>query len=280
MPGENVKTFRWLGVAGVELTYGGRVLMVDPYLTRFGFLRQWVGPVRPDGASIRAAVPRCDVVLVTHSHWDHLMDVPEIVSYTGATVIGSPNTLQLLTLLCVPPQGVSVTEAGQSFGVHDFLVRVFEASHPWAPGYGPGTIPVNLRPPLRARDYRMDRLFRFHVEVDGIALATEPGDGPWQAQEASVLLVSPRHAEDRLVDILQATHPRTVIPYHWDDMYRPLSQPLRPMMAPPTLSLRFFGRMDLRAFHERIRRIDPRLRVFYPEVLRPYPLEDLVGAES
>ncbi|HET6487619.1 MAG TPA: hypothetical protein VFH83_14425, partial [Spirochaetia bacterium] len=215
--------------------------------------------------------------LVTHSHWDHLMDVPEIVSYTGATVIGSSNTAQLLTLLGVAPANISVTRAGQSFRVRDFRVRVFEATHLRAPGFGPGKLPANLRPPLRARDYRMDRLFRFHVEVDGISTATEPGDGPWQAQDTSILLMSPRHAEDRLAQILQRTHPTTVIPYHWDDMYRPLWKPLRPMMAPPTFSLRPFRRIDPRGFQGRVRRIDPRVRVFYPEVLQTYCLEDLVA---
>ena len=124
----------------------------------------------------------------------------------------------------------------------------------------------------------MDRLFCFHIEVSDITLATEPGDGPWNVGETMVLLLSPRHTEDRLAAIFERTHPKTVIPYHWDDMYRTLARPLRAMMAPPTVSLRPFRRMDLNAFQERVRRIDPHPRVFLPEVMKTYALRDLLAS--
>ncbi len=52
------------------------------------------------------AFPRCDFVLVTHAHWDHLMDVPDVVLNTGATALGSANTCQLLALLGVAPEPI------------------------------------------------------------------------------------------------------------------------------------------------------------------------------
>ena len=32
-------------------------------------------------------MPRCRVVLVTHAHYDHLLDVPEVARNTGARTL-------------------------------------------------------------------------------------------------------------------------------------------------------------------------------------------------
>jgi L-ascorbate metabolism protein UlaG (beta-lactamase superfamily) len=52
--------FTWLGHAGVEIaTPGGQVVLVDP----------WFG--NPNSPRAEAAQPRCDVLLLTHGHFDH-----------------------------------------------------------------------------------------------------------------------------------------------------------------------------------------------------------------
>lgn len=69
----------WLGAAGFHLKYVGKELLLDPFLSR------------PDGAS---PIPRTDVdnfrqislILVTHGHFDHAMDVGELAKKTGAMV--------------------------------------------------------------------------------------------------------------------------------------------------------------------------------------------------
>ena len=59
----------WLGHAAVEIrTPGGRTVLIDP----------WLGnPKSPKPAS---AVDRCDVLLVTHGHCDHLGDAIALAS--------------------------------------------------------------------------------------------------------------------------------------------------------------------------------------------------------
>ena len=76
--------FRWFGVAGIELKTNNCVLIIDPYFTRVPFYKMWVGKVIPDSKLIDQKIKYCDFVLVTHSHIDHLMDVPDIVSASEA----------------------------------------------------------------------------------------------------------------------------------------------------------------------------------------------------
>ena len=78
-------SFRWLGAAGIELETSGEVLLVDPYLTRIPLWKTLFGRIQPDMSAVQS-IEKCDYILVTHSHFDHLLDVPPIVLKTGAIV--------------------------------------------------------------------------------------------------------------------------------------------------------------------------------------------------
>ena len=64
----------WLGHSTFHLALpGGEVVLIDPWLSN---------PKFPEGF----ALDRVDVLLLTHGHFDHIMDIPEIVSKTEATI--------------------------------------------------------------------------------------------------------------------------------------------------------------------------------------------------
>ena len=64
-------------------------MLVDPYMTRAP-VEDEAAPLVPDEAAIRAFTPaRVDAILVGHSHYDHLLDVPSIARRTGARVVGT-----------------------------------------------------------------------------------------------------------------------------------------------------------------------------------------------
>ena len=83
----------WLGVSGYRLSYEGRTLFVDPYLSRVPFrdlvLRR---QALPDPAALDRFVdaPGETVgVLVGHTHFDHAVDAPAIARRTGCRAYGS-----------------------------------------------------------------------------------------------------------------------------------------------------------------------------------------------
>ena len=69
-------TFTWYGHSCVELrTPGGRVVLLDP----------WFGnPTSPRAA---AEVDQCDVMLVSHGHFDHIGSAPRQVAEADALTI-------------------------------------------------------------------------------------------------------------------------------------------------------------------------------------------------
>lgn len=261
---------RWLGVGGIELRAEDQVLLIDPYLTRLPLWRMAIGCVRPNRELIAARIARCDFVLVTHPHVDHLLDVPDVLHTTGAVSLGSANTCRLLGALGVPPGQIREIDVGDRLTLGDFRVEVLPAGHTtfwgWLPYNGP--LPPDPRPPLRARDYRMDRCFGYLVDADGARLLHCPGTGA----PADVLTVKPLGTHARYEALLRQARPRVVIPVHWDDFCRPLSKPVRPTLAPSGQAVPPLKRIDLAQFKRMIQRIAPGTQVLIPKVFRTYNL--------
>ena len=72
-------TLKWLGVAGFELRFGKRQALVDPFLSR------------PYDAKPRLPITRqdykdFDLLIATHTHFDHFADVPYLAATVDAPV--------------------------------------------------------------------------------------------------------------------------------------------------------------------------------------------------
>jgi L-ascorbate metabolism protein UlaG (beta-lactamase superfamily) len=272
--------FRWLGVAGIELKAADQILVIDPYFTRFPAWRMWLGRVQPNRELIAERIPHCDSVLVTHAHFDHIMDVPNIAGDTGATVYGSANSCRLVALCGVPEEKIQGIKAGDRLNLESFQVEVRSAKHRRAPGFLPGPLASDLEPPLRARDYRMDDCLSFLVSVQGLRLLTDPGARPSDAAAADLLFVFPGMDRSYYEALLELVQPRVVIPIHWDDFFRSLSRPLRPFWKLPRVALPPLQRTNLARFKQMMEQLAPGVTVLEPEILRPYDLGKFKAASS
>lgn len=273
---------RWLGVAGVELNVDGQVLVIDPYFTRFPLWKMWGGPVRPNSTLIAKHIQRCDHILVTHSHFDHVMDVPVAAIQTGAMVMGSPNTCQIARASGVPAEQIRQIEAGDRLELGAFQVDVLPALHGKTPidRIINGPVRAGLRPPLRALDYRMDACFTFLVETGGLHLLIGSCETVKENIRADVLFVGTvmltKEPRSYYQALLARVRPKIIIPYHWDDMYRPLSMPIRPTFEPPAWAIPPLRRIDLSGFSHMIDEVAPGTKVIIPEIFRSYAVDELL----
>jgi L-ascorbate metabolism protein UlaG (beta-lactamase superfamily) len=72
----------WLGHATFRITSTtGKVIVIDPFLKK--------NPRTPAKYKDLAAVGKVDLILVTHGHPDHVSDLGELATLTGATVIAN-----------------------------------------------------------------------------------------------------------------------------------------------------------------------------------------------
>ena len=102
---------QWLGTSGFALTYEGRRVLIDPYVTRVPlsaiFRRRALQPARDRIAQLLGTA---DAVLVGHTHFDHAMDVPAVAALTGARVYGSRSAAKLLALHDLERQAIELDD--------------------------------------------------------------------------------------------------------------------------------------------------------------------------
>jgi L-ascorbate metabolism protein UlaG (beta-lactamase superfamily) len=246
-PGSSGVTLRWLGTNAWELTFDGTTVLVDPWVTRFPTGAYTPGGARPetpltvDRAAVDRHLPRADVVLVCHGHFDHLTDVPYVASRTGATVLGTESHHAMLRALGAPADQLSTVRGGERLTFPGCTVEVVESLHAPAgprrqvpfPGTRPG--PGPLPRPTTIADlveggtlaYQItvgDRFRIFVLSTANFAERAVAGLRPDLAIVAAGGAAVPDYAR-RLMRALD--QPAWVLPTHWDDIDLPLDQPAR-----------------------------------------------------
>ena len=265
-------SFRWFGVAGLELHADNQILLIDPFFTRPPLWNLFFGRVSPNHELIAKHISRADAILITHTHYDHLMDVPEVARITGATVYGSRNTCELLELLSVPRAQIQEIHVGDELSLGNINVTVFAAQHMRLPIYTSGALPRSLAPPLRLRDYVMDECFSFLIRAGDVRLLDWAGVSQ-AGVPADVLFTQAFQSQAHYQSLVSSVNPRVVVPIHWDDFFRPLSNSLVPFFAPPRPPFPFVRRINLRGFKQSIETQLPKTNVLIPEVFRVYDVD-------
>jgi L-ascorbate metabolism protein UlaG (beta-lactamase superfamily) len=116
----------WLGQAAFKITTpGGKVIVIDPWLT--------TNPKTPAGFKNLAALGKVDLILVTHAHFDHFADAPDLARmnnapmYTGAGLGNTVVTLGMLPANLAPRFGKGGTIA--PFGPNGVKITATHAEH-------------------------------------------------------------------------------------------------------------------------------------------------------
>ena len=115
-------TLDWLGVSTYRLVVDDLVIFLDAYIDR--------NPLATPVGMRVADVQRADYVLVGHSHFDHLWGAERIAHQTGATIIGSHESVRLMEIEEVPDEQLVAVAGGERIRLSDSVsVRVFPSQH-------------------------------------------------------------------------------------------------------------------------------------------------------
>ncbi len=264
--------FRWLGVAGMEFNYDGFTLLIDPYLSRISLLKFLFGKVQPDERKIFSRIIDANALLVTHSHFDHLMDVPVIAKKYNSTVYGSPNTCALLERLEVPPAQIQEVAPKDEFTTGPFHIQVIKSSHPFVPFSKTASLPKPSKPPQRALDFGMDSQFAYRISIGQNTLLTDPGIKVGK-DVIDILFISTLHGTRVVHHILKTLNAAVIIPIHWDNYFKALPASLKA----PGWGLLPCNRVFLKTLKKMVYALTPRGCFFIPEPFKYYSLEDILN---
>jgi L-ascorbate metabolism protein UlaG (beta-lactamase superfamily) len=193
-------------------------------------------------------------------------------------VYGSANTCHTLAELGVADERLHELAAGECFRVGPFAVEAMAAVHatllrrPILAGPPPSV----LSSPPRLREYRMDVDLSFRIEIESYRLLDWSSESTQGAIAADMLLVKPFGTREYYRKLVGTVRPSVVVPIHWDDFFRPLSKPVRPMMRYPRWRIPPLRRLDLEEFRAVIASVAPGTPVFVPRMFEEYELGALL----
>ncbi len=230
---------RWLGAAGHVVQTETTTVLLDPFLTRPGLLRTAAGRLRPTPERWRHWLPeRVDAICCGHSHYDHLLDAPEIARRTGALLFGSRTTACFARAHGLPStQIVEVPAGGLRRRVGDVEIRFIPSLHgrivagrvPF-----PGKVEQPPELPARVFHYRMGGAFGIHLSTpfgrlyhNGSADLIDAELASLRADTILVGLAGRRATPGYLGRLMRLLRPRLIVPTHHDLFFAPLETGVR-----------------------------------------------------
>jgi L-ascorbate metabolism protein UlaG (beta-lactamase superfamily) len=226
----------WLGVSGYRLSYEGRTLFVDPYLSRVPF-RRLVGrrAALPSAAALDRflrAPGETVGVLVGHTHFDHAVDAPEIARRTGCRAYGSRSLVSLMALHGLAERAVEV-EPYRTYELGPFEVSFTPSLHSklllgLAVPYD-GELSCEHLDGLAPGAYRCGQVWGIAIAVAGLRFYHQGSanliDDAIREREVDVFLagVAGRSfTSDYWRRVIGRLEPRAIVPTHYDNFFRPL----------------------------------------------------------
>jgi len=288
----NQVVLKYLGTAGWEITDGSTVVLIDPYLSRIngpappgggsghpmaGDTRRaygWGDIASPDVSAIDSHIQKADFVLVTHTHYDHILDVPHIALKTGALVIGTESTENVMRAYGVPEEHLITVRGGEDYQFGSFSLKVIPSIHSPLDHkryFSSAIAPAGIKAPLTLEQihpeggtlaylirFRRHQILAFggmnYVEREIVGL------------EPDVALIGAGASRKEIYDysgrLMRDLHnPAIVLPTHWDNF-------LAPYGASQQTALE-----ALQSFIQEINAASPKTKVIVPKYFEAIVLE-------
>ncbi|MBV9324122.1 MAG: hypothetical protein JO352_10085, partial [Chloroflexi bacterium] len=112
----------WLGCATFRLTRGDLVVFLDAYMDRVSSA--------PATGMDTSRVDRANWIVVGHSHFDHLWGAEKVARQTGATVVGSFESIRIMAEQGVPAEQLMPVAGGERVRLSpEVTVAVYPSLH-------------------------------------------------------------------------------------------------------------------------------------------------------
>lgn len=175
-------------------------------------------------------------LFITHTHYDHALDLAYIAKQTGTHVYGSESAINIGLGNGISTKQMSVYEVDKAMQFGDFTVTVIQSKH--SPTFDEGEkIKEPLKQPAKAIDYHEDSSYDFLITHNNKTFFVKPSsnyiEGALDDIHADVLFLGIGvGAQDQdfqnmyYEQTVRTVKPELIIPIHWDNFTKPLTDNL------------------------------------------------------
>lgn len=241
--GEVKVTF--LGTSSLLFDDGNTQLMIDGFISRPPLLKMLpFSNVKTDTNTVNKVFNKIGIdnnklqgLFIAHTHYDHALDLAYIAKQTGTHVYGSESAINIGLGNGINTKQMSIYEVNKAMQFGDFTVTVLQSKH--SPTFDEGEkIKEPLKQPAKALDYHEDSSYDFLITHHHKTFFVKPSanyiEGALDGIRADVLFlgIGVLGAQDQdfqnmyYEQTVQKVHPKLIIPIHWDDFNKPLTDTL------------------------------------------------------
>jgi L-ascorbate metabolism protein UlaG (beta-lactamase superfamily) len=238
-------TVTWLGVATLLISDGTSALMTDGFFSRPGLAAVALRRVEPSleriiGCLERTRVRALEAVIPVHTHYDHALDSAVVATRTGANLVGGESAANVGRGQGLSEDRLIVATPGEPITLGAYDVTLVESQHS-PPDRFPGVITEPIVPPARASSYKCGEAWSVLIHhrptdqrllIQGSAGFVSGALAEYQAEAVylgvgQLGLLSKKYMVDYWTQVVRSVEARRVVLIHWDDFFRPLTEPLR-----------------------------------------------------
>ncbi|MFX1450043.1 MAG: MBL fold metallo-hydrolase [Promethearchaeota archaeon] len=229
---------RWLLTAGFEIITDNYKILIDPYISRPPNANPQLNTKLED-------IKDADAIFLSHGHFDHSFDIPELVKHSETKVYCSkPIKDMFIKKFKVNSENLVGLEAGQTLDFDpDFKLTVIKSKHikfniglVFKTLFSRKIFKVKKLTGLRLRDifkYKKGKVFGYLFEFFNGKKLFDLGSGGYYKKEIEKLPkdvdiflapVAGREDCDKvLAKLANIFKPKMIIPAHYDDFFPPIS---------------------------------------------------------
>lgn len=277
---------KYLGAAGWIIKQDSLVVLLDPYLTRLKLdspdsdskdtrkSYERSDYFQSDSVLIDKVIQKADYIFVHHSHFDHLSDVPYIAKKTGAKVIGTESTCNILRAYGIPDDQLYEVQGGEDYIFQEFSVKVIPSLHSalrFKHFFDSRVYKDPPSAPLKIADFIEGGSLMYLIRFDSHQVLTMGGMNYIEKEVAGltpdVIVTGVNFSRNEIFDytgrLLAATnYPKIVIPTHWDNF-----------RVPYEFSQQKAIEDKIVPFIEEVKAASPESKVIVPEHLKTFVIK-------
>lgn len=247
IPSGSVKV-TFFGTTTLLIDDGETQLLTDGFFTRPSFSDVFFGELKTDTTLVKTILlkyktERLKGIFTGHSHFDHAMDAAYIAKVSNATLYGSTSTVNIGRGEGLSENQLQLFEPGKEINIGKFSVSVFKTKHAVLPKLINDVgeeITQPLKQPAKMKDYKEGGSYDFVIKHEGHSILIKSScnftENDFNNVKADVLFLSvagfyeqsTNFKENLYKQTIEKTKPSLVIPMHWDDFFKPLSENLEP----------------------------------------------------